>query len=203
MLLELYWIYAVASWCMSWYVFFSSGEGLQWFATFQNYLLIFGAVSGAALCMAGAHIPAASLLVVFAGWSLYAFLVISRYWRYKLWRRHIIPVALPLLFISSCDVYRHTKRSAGTRCGCAALLLPAGHARTEHWNVALLRTGPQTQVTEWQLQTPAQSTAVSSSLFLVLHDQQPTHQQECYLPPVNNNNNNNNNNNESCPVDCK
>ncbi|CCW65634.1 unnamed protein product [Phytomonas sp. EM1] len=102
----LFWIYGVASWCMCFYVLFSCGEGIHWFTTFKNYLLIFGVVSAAA-ASPFVVIPSASILVVFAGWSLYAMLVTEHCRRYKLWRAHVIPVNVPLCFMLLWVCYRH------------------------------------------------------------------------------------------------
>ncbi|KAK7196163.1 hypothetical protein NESM_000551300 [Novymonas esmeraldas] len=92
----LFWVYAVASWCMCFYVFFSCGEGIRWFTTFHNYLLIFGATCGAAV-VPFRTVPSASLLTVFSGWSFYAMLVSIHSLRFRLWRDHVLPVTAPLL----------------------------------------------------------------------------------------------------------
>lgn len=105
MLTEALWAYVVGSWCMSFYVFFSCGEGLGWFRTFRNYFLILGVFIG----LIGVQfwsIPSISLQIAFTGWFFYAFLIISRYGHYRLWRRHIIPVSTPLIAIVGFDVAR-------------------------------------------------------------------------------------------------
>ncbi|KAH9598108.1 hypothetical protein LSM04_003692 [Trypanosoma melophagium] len=101
----LLWVYGVSSWCMCFYVFFSSGEGYRWFTTFQNYLLILGA-TGAAAALPFLNVPSTSIFVAFTGWSFYAMLVNVHYWRFKLWSRHIIPVNTPLLLLFLWEVYR-------------------------------------------------------------------------------------------------
>lgn len=101
----LFWAYAVGSWCMSFYVLFSCGEGVRWFASFNNYLLIFGATCG--LVAAPFHtVPSSSVLIVFTGWSMYSMLVTMHYLRFQLWRLHIIPVTLPLVFLFLWEGYR-------------------------------------------------------------------------------------------------
>lgn len=94
----LFWVYGIASWCMCFYVFFSCGEGIVWFATMNNYLLIFGALSAAA-ALPFAAVPLSSILIVFTGWCFYAMLVTAHYYRFRarLWSTHIVPVNLPLL----------------------------------------------------------------------------------------------------------
>ncbi|CAD2212821.1 hypothetical protein ADEAN_000023300 [Angomonas deanei] len=100
----LFWVHGVASWCMCFYVFFSCGEGVRWFLTFQNYLLIFGALFAAA-AFPYTTVPSASRLTVFAGWSLYAMLVSVHHWRFKLWRQQLLPVNLPLVALFLWEVY--------------------------------------------------------------------------------------------------
>lgn len=102
----LFWVYGVASWCMCFYVLFSCGEGLHWFLTMSNYLLIFGAlVSLAALPFT--TVPAASILIVFSGWSFYAMLVTAHYYRFgRLWLSHIVPVNVPLVVLFLWAVLR-------------------------------------------------------------------------------------------------
>ncbi|CCW69312.1 unnamed protein product [Phytomonas sp. Hart1] len=91
----IFWTYGVACWCMCFYVLFSCGEGIHWFTSFKNYLLIIGAISAAA-ATPFVVIPSTSILVVFTGWSLYAMLVTEHCRRFKLWRTHVIPVNTPL-----------------------------------------------------------------------------------------------------------
>lgn len=98
-LLEVFfWVYSIASWCMCFYVYFASAEGLRWFLTFNNYLLIFGATIGLSL-LPFRHVPLSSIIAVHLIWSFYAILVSAHYWHYKLWSRQIIPVNLPLVFL--------------------------------------------------------------------------------------------------------
>ncbi|RNC46238.1 hypothetical protein TcCL_NonESM03915 [Trypanosoma cruzi] len=99
------WVYGVASWCMCFYVFFSSGEGCRWFTTLQNYLLLLGA-TGAAAAVPFFEVPSATIFITFSGWSFYAMLVSAHYWRFKLWRRHVIPVNAPLMFLFLWEVER-------------------------------------------------------------------------------------------------
>ncbi|AYU83677.1 hypothetical protein LdCL_360039200 [Leishmania donovani] len=101
----LFWVYAVASWCMCFFVFFSCGEGIRWFTTFHNYLLIFGATSGAAMAPFRT-VPSGSLLTVFSGWAFYAMLVSVHSMRFRLWRGHVLPVTAPLLFMMVWAQYR-------------------------------------------------------------------------------------------------
>ncbi|KPI88564.1 hypothetical protein ABL78_2376 [Leptomonas seymouri] len=94
----LFWVYAVASWCMCFYVLFSCGEGIWWFTTLHNYLLIFGATCGASIAPFRT-VPSSSLLIVFTGWSFYAMLVTTHSLRFRLWRSHVLPVTAPLVFL--------------------------------------------------------------------------------------------------------
>ncbi|SYZ70148.1 hypothetical_protein [Leishmania braziliensis MHOM/BR/75/M2904] len=94
----LFWVYAVASWCMCFFVVFSCGEGIRWFTTFHNYLLILGATSGAAMAPFRT-VPSSSLLMVFSGWAFYAMLVSVHSMRFRLWRSHVLPVTTPLLLM--------------------------------------------------------------------------------------------------------
>ncbi|RNF06027.1 hypothetical protein TraAM80_04181 [Trypanosoma rangeli] len=105
LLYTLCWVYGVASWCMCFYVFFSSGEGYRWFTTLHNYLLILGA-TGAAAAAVFLDVPSTSIFLTFSGWSFYAMLVTAHYWRFRLWRRHIIPVTVPLLFLFAWEAKR-------------------------------------------------------------------------------------------------
>lgn len=98
-------VYGVGSWCMCFYVFFSCGEGIYWFTTCNNYLLILGATCAAAASTFWTF-PSASLTITFTGWSFYAMLVTAHYWRFKLWRRHIIPVNAVLLYLFCWQAYR-------------------------------------------------------------------------------------------------
>lgn len=107
----LFWVYAVASWCMCFYVFFSCGEGIRWFTTFHNYLLIFGATCGAAMAPFRV-IPSCSLLTVFSGWSLYATLVSLHSVRFRLWRAHVLPVIAPLALLMVWAQYRQSAGAA-------------------------------------------------------------------------------------------
>ncbi|KAL7695940.1 hypothetical protein NQL31_004482 [Lotmaria passim] len=107
----LFWVYAVASWCMCFYVFFSCGEGIRWFTTFHNYLLIFGATCGAAMAPFRT-VPSCSLLIVFTGWAFYAMLVTTHSMRFRLWRNHVLPVTAPLVLIMGWAQCRQSKLAA-------------------------------------------------------------------------------------------
>lgn len=91
-----FWVYGIACWCMCFYVFFSCGEGVHWFLTLHNYLLLFGALASLAM-LPLVTVPPASIHIVFSGWSFYAMLVTAHYYRFsRLWLSHILPVTLPL-----------------------------------------------------------------------------------------------------------
>ncbi|KAG5490195.1 hypothetical protein JKF63_00314 [Porcisia hertigi] len=103
----LFWVYAVSSWCMCFFVFFSCGEGIRWFTTFHNYLLIFGATCGAAIAPFRT-VPSGSLLTVFIGWAFYAMLMSMHSMRFRLWRSHVLPVTAPLLIMMAWAQYRQS-----------------------------------------------------------------------------------------------
>ncbi|CBH17939.1 hypothetical protein, unlikely [Trypanosoma brucei gambiense DAL972] len=99
------WPYGIISCCMCFYVFFSSGEGIHWFTTFRNCFVILGAVVATA-ALPFFRVPSLSLFIAFSAWSVYAALVAAHYWRFRLWRRHLIPVNMPLVVMFLWEAYR-------------------------------------------------------------------------------------------------
>lgn len=102
------WIWPIISWCMCFYVVFASSEGVRWFSVRHNPYLISLAVGGALVWLQGVDAPRpASVALSAAAWSCYAVLVSQQSWRYRLWRRHIVPVNVPLLaLVLWCIVIR-------------------------------------------------------------------------------------------------
>jgi hypothetical protein len=94
------WVYGATSWCMCFYIAFASCEGLRWFSMRRNPFLVAGAAGALLVCFGlGQAPPCAALFITAWGWSCYALLVSLQYCRVRLFRRHVIPVNIPLALL--------------------------------------------------------------------------------------------------------
>lgn len=99
------WVWAIASWCMCFYITCASGEGIKWFRMKLNPLLLLGAFGGVLAVTIGGLLPTySSIFVTFAGWLCYSALVTTQHLRFRQWRHHIVPVNLPTLVLFAAIV---------------------------------------------------------------------------------------------------
>lgn len=102
------WVWPMFCWCMCFYVVFASGEGFHWFNFRLNPFLLMLAIGGALVWGLGFDAPRPlSVGLAACAWSFYAMLVSAQSWRFRLWRRHILPVCAPMFVLLAWAVSQH------------------------------------------------------------------------------------------------